>query len=295
MAGRYLQEKRAATRETTYGMYRLILERVLLPWLDEQGIEYPDQLDTRGVASWVTYLREQRRTPQGKPLSETTVRTYSTTANFFLAWLEQHGAAAVRAKPPPRRRTVVDVLTRDEMRRLEDAAWHPRDKLLIRIMADTGVRLGEALALRETDLREPSRREFMLAVGGKTGERLVPLPTPVARRLREYIRSGRPPGYHGTLVFVGLHAVDEEYRIPGRTTIARMLRDAGARAGIEKRVHAHLLRHSAITHMLRGGMNPILVAEYAGHASLEMIRSTYSHLDRADLYREAMRILGDED
>ena len=73
-----------------------------------------------------------------------------------------------------------------------------------------------------------------------------------------------------------------------------MIRDAAERAGIEKRVHAHLLRHSAITHLLRQGVNPLLVAQYAGHSSLEMIRSTYSHLDRVDLFAAVLKALEDD-
>lgn len=68
-----------------------------------------------------------------------------------------------------------------------------------------------------------------------------------------------------------------------------MILDAAERAGIEKRVHAHLLRRSAITHLLRHGVSPLLVAQYAGHSSLEMIRSSYSHLDRVDLFAAVLK------
>lgn len=146
----------------------------------------------------------------------------------------------IRARAPKRRPRVLDVLTRDEMTRLEAAAWNEPDKLLIRILADTGIRLGEALALRESDVQEPVRNQVALRVRGKTGERLVPLTPDVARRLRAYIRHARPKA--GGLIFIGLHSVhDGKYVVPGRTTIARMIRDAGKRAGIEKRVHARLI------------------------------------------------------
>ena len=79
--------------------------------------------------------------------------------------METHGNAHVRAQAPKRRARVLNVLNRDEMARLEDAAYNERDKLLIRVLADTGIRLGEALTLREADLQEPVRNEYALRVG----------------------------------------------------------------------------------------------------------------------------------
>lgn len=63
------------------------------------------------------------------------------------------------------------------MARLEAAAFTERDKLLIRVLADTGIRLGEALDLRDNDITEPVRGQSARHVKGKSGERIVPLQT----------------------------------------------------------------------------------------------------------------------
>ena len=65
------------------------------------------------------------------------------------------------------------------------------------------------------------------------------------------------------------------------------VRNVAREAGIERRVWLHLIRHSAITQMLRRQVSPIMVAQIVGHSSLEMINRVYAHLSKDDAY-EAM-------
>ena len=71
----------------------------------------------------------------------------------------------------------------------------------------------------------------------------------------------------------------------------QLVRELGQRAGIAKRVHPHVFRHSAATHMLRRGMNPLLVSKVLGHESLAMITRTYSHLTVDDAHEALMAAL----
>lgn len=61
------------------------------------------------------------------------------------------------------------------------------------------------------------------------------------------------------------------------------MRVLGVRAGIKRRVHPHLFRHSAITDQLRKGVDPLLMAKNAGDSSLSMIARTDCHLDAGDV------------
>jgi len=65
--------------------------------------------------------------------------------------------------------------------------------------------------------------------------------------------------------------------------VEQLVRVPGVKAGIKRRVHPHLFRHSAITDQLREGVNRPLVAKSAGHSSLSVIARTYSHLDAGDV------------
>jgi len=64
-----------------------------------------------------------------------------------------------------------------------------------------------------------------------------------------------------------------------RRAIDRVVRTAGARAGIA--LSAHVLRHTWVTNLVRGGHDVVLVAELAGHRRLETTRR-YSLPSQAD-------------
>ena len=193
-----------------------------------------------------------------------------------------HGVQG-KAKLPQLRRQVLDVLSPEEMRRLEDVAEAERDKLIVRLLTDTGVRVGELVKLRVSDLVE-HRRDRFLKVEGKGGrDRLVRIAPGVWQRLDRFGRRTRPDAGSDRM-WVGLRRGRSGYHEPLTASgVEQLVRVLGQKAGIKRRVHPHLFRHSAITDQLRKGVNPLLVAKNAGHESLSMIASTYSHLDAGDV------------
>jgi integrase/recombinase XerC len=75
------------------------------------------------------------------------------------------------------------------------------------------------------------------------------------------------------------------------TGLQQLIRILGERAGIQKRVHTHLLRHSFATLMLNRGMDSITLSKILGHASLVMIQRTYAHQTAGDLSDALLRAL----
>ncbi len=63
------------------------------------------------------------------------------------------------------------------------------------------------------------------------------------------------------------------------------------RAGIEKRVYPHLLRHSFAIEPLRQGMSAFKLADVLGHSGLQMIHRSYSHLNVNDAYDAVLRVV----
>jgi integrase len=104
----------------------------------------------------------------------------------------------------------------------------------------------------------------------------------LARELRA-IRATREP-LPGDPVFCGLAG--------GRlqeTILADIIRRATKRAGIEKHVTAHTLRHTAAAWLRQELGDTRLVAEYLGHADLSTV-SRYAHVDRDELFTAAGRL-----
>ncbi len=73
-----------------------------------------------------------------------------------------------------------------------------------------------------------------------------------------------------------------------QTILADIIGRAARRAGLEKHVTAHTLRHTAATWLRKELGDTRLVAEYLGHADLSTV-ARYAHVDREELFDAADR------
>jgi integrase/recombinase XerD len=212
----------------------------------------------------------------------------------MLSWAKKEGEPIdVKAQLPKR---LVEVLNRDEIQRMEHAAEAERDKLIIRLLADTGLRVGELLGLRTSDLVEQNKNYYLHVRGKGATDRMVPAPK-VYRRLRIFIERGRPRDAVSNRVFLSRRRRPNggDYEPLSTSGVDQMIRNVAAMAGISKRVYPHLLRHSFATWQLSRGMNPIQLAQILGHSSLTMIQAVYSHLSPVDAYEAVLRTYREEE
>jgi integrase/recombinase XerD len=159
-------------------------------------------------------------------------------------------------------------------------------------MADSGIRVTELTSLRVTDLIERDRKAYLRVQGKGDKQRDVPLMPQLGRRLRRHIERGRPRGTTSDRVFVSLRRSRHGDHEPlTRSGVDQLVRLLGEEAGLEKRVHPHLLRHSFATWALTRGMNPIQLAQIMGHSSLAMIQSVYAHLTPKDAYAALEQVI----
>jgi len=300
LADDFLAHVRAQGRALkTSESYRYPLERVFLPWCVEQGIAEPTQLSSRVLDRFAIHLREegdQRVGQDGRrlgKLSEASISSYSRSIRVFLRWAEKEGELTekVRVPVPKPKKPELEVLSAEEIQRMEDAARSERDELLVRVLADTGIRLGELLGLRARDLQETDRGKYRLRVSGKTGERRVPVPPALARRLRRHL--SRRHADPSDKIFVALRRSRRtgDYEPLTENGAEQAIRQLAAAAGIRRRVYPHLFRHSYATNALRKGMNVLNLQQILGHASLTMISQVYAHLSDDDTYEAALKVL----
>ena len=148
-----------------------------------------------------------------------------------------------------------------------------RDYAIMLLLARLGLRAGEVARLSLGDL---DWRHGEIAVMGKgnRAERL-PLPADVGAAITAYLRHGRPHTAEGRSVFVRVHAPHRALTTGGVTMVVF---DAAQRAGLPK-MHAHRLRHTAATAMLRAGSPLPEVAQVLRHRSL-LSTAIYAKVDR---------------
>ncbi|MGA7361922.1 MAG: tyrosine-type recombinase/integrase [Candidatus Dormiibacterota bacterium] len=260
-----------------------------LPWAAKEGIRTPADVSRRALESYSAYLLASPGRGGTGTLSRHTVHTYARAVNQWVRWAKLEGEDVpdrAQAPLPKLPRSLPQVLCREQIDVMEAAATSERDRLIIRLLADTGLRVGELVGLRTGDVLQRTRGSFLRIRGKGDRERQVPVMPQLTRRLERYIAKTRPKDVGGDRVFVGLRrsATSGDYEPLTPSGVQQLVRELGRRCGIPGPVHPHLFRHSFATWALSRSMNPIQLAEILGHTSLAMIQQVYSHLSPSDAY-----------
>jgi integrase/recombinase XerD len=286
--------KTGETRSRKTGLiYRDALEGVLLPYCAGAGVTEPARLTDRHMKELTDGLLDGTGSRSGRPLAKPTVHSYVRAINTFLAWVKDSGeTVGAKAQRPKLERRILDVLSRTEISAMEDAAALERDKLIVRTLADTGIRLGELLKLTPEDLLTEGRRHFLRVHGKGSRDRKVPVSPVLAQRLKRYAQHTRRESSSARLFLTHKRSSRSgEYAPLADSGVQQMIRLLALDASITKRVYPHLFRHSFITWQLESGLNPILLSRIVGHESLTMINQVYAHVTMDSAYDALMKAL----
>lgn len=150
-----------------------------------------------------------------------------------------------------------------------------RDRAILEFLYASGARVSEVTALLITAIALDLGACTIFGKGSK--ERIVPVGRPACAAIERYLREVRPGldrGEGSGAVFLNARG-----RPLSRMAIFEIVRTASRRAGIEKAVSPHTLRHSFATHLLEGGADLVAVQEMLGHADISTTQ-IYTHLDR---------------
>jgi integrase/recombinase XerD len=148
-----------------------------------------------------------------------------------------------------------------------------RDYAVMLLLARLGLRAGEVAGLELDDI-DWRGGELVIVGKGNRAERL-PLPADVGAAVAAYLRRGRPRTAEGRSVFVRVHAPHRGLTTGGVTMVVF---DTAQRAGLG-RIHAHRLRHTAATAMLRAGSPLAEVGQVLRHRS-PLTTAIYAKVDR---------------
>jgi site-specific recombinase XerD len=197
---------------------------------------------------------------------------------------------AVMASPGPPRPKLVPVLSKRQAARIIDGARAagPLDEALVRLLLDTGIRIGEAASMKVTDLR--LGQQPRLLVHGKGGKDRMVIPGKrTSLALRRYLRAraSNPQAERGWF-WLGPRGRQSAQSLRKRVTAA------GRRAGIK--THPHQLRHSWAHHYRANGGALDDMTYLAGWSDMRMaLRYGVSPLRRvlrpADLPRGSVPLI----
>lgn len=176
----------------------------------------------------------------------------------------------------PPRKTLPDVLSVDEVRRLIEAVRTPHNRTYFWTVYSLGLRLTEALHLQVGDI-DGARKMVHVHRGKGAKDRYVPLPERTLLVLREHWASHRHPRWLFPAVGRDQQSATTASGPMGKNSVQGALRRVVRQLGIQKKIHIHTLRHSYATHLLEAGVNLRLIQEYLGHSSLQTT-TLYLHL-----------------
>ena len=179
---------------------------------------------------------------------------------------------------PKAPRRLPTILTVEEVARLIDGARTLTDRTMLMVLYSTGMRNAEMRSLQVQDI--DSRSRLIHIQRGKGGrDRYVPLSATLLETLRVYWRWMKPK----TWLFPGTIAGWRADKPITPKVVWDACQSAATRAQIEKRVSAHVLRHSYATHLLEAGADLRTIQLLLGHVKLEHT-VIYLHLSRRHLH-----------
>lgn len=261
-------------------------------WLAAAG---KSDLATVSATDVEAYVADLRRGVDGaRPLAASSAARALTVARGLHRFGVEEGVlpadTAAEVSPPSAGEKLPDTLSIGEVATLLDACptEQPlglRDKALLETLYATGARVSEVLDLSVDDATAAIDTEGILTVTGKgSKQRLVPLGRHAQDAIEAYLVRGRPVFATGKS-----HALFLNRRggALSRQSAWTVIKQAAERAGIDKEISPHTLRHSFATHLLEGGADVRSVQELLGHASVTTTQ-IYTHVT-ADSLREVWR------
>jgi site-specific recombinase XerD len=235
----------------------------------------PDQLGPEHIRQFQLHLLRDRK------LAASTVKQRMAAVQFFFVRTLKRAYLREDFPYPKVPRRLPEILSQEEVARLIESASNLSHRAILMTLYSTGMRRSELVRLKVGDV--DSRRMVIHVRQGKgSKDRDVPLSQKLLETLREYWRCVKPetylfpgqPGKRGSDVPLTAKAV------------WHACHGAVRRAGIQKRISPHSLRHSYATHLLESGADLHTIQLLLGHADMRHM-TVYLHLSQRHLHAVA--------
>ncbi len=229
----------------------------------------PDKLEIDQVIDFLNDLQVE------KERNWRTIKIYVAALRWYYQHMANQIDLAMQIPYPKEKPSLPQILSREELTRLFDACLNPKHRVMFRLLYSSGLRRGEILRLTVDDLITKDGKcqiRINYSKGGK--DRYTVLSKKVLIELREYYLSCRPKKY----LFNGRYKGSP--MTPGG--LRHALNGAVKRAGINKDVNLHILRHCFASHALEEGINLKTLQYLLGHSTVQTTM-IYLHVSEVPL------------
>lgn len=269
----YLSKVKQASGNTISSYMRDI--RQFTEWLrQKEEADILDATDT-DVSDYLSYMRSQGKS------GATASRSLASLKNFFSYAVSngflEHSPVSEEIHVERGEKKLPQILSGKEVELLlaqpvcDDAKGY-RDKAMLEVMYATGMRVSELIDLNVEDV---NLELGVVKCGGEKKSRVIPLYPAALRALADYMQEARPiliidPGEPSLFVNVSGTRMS-------RQGFWKILKFYQAKAGIEKEITPHTLRHSFAVHLLENGADLGSLQELMGHSDISSTQ-VYAHM-----------------
>lgn len=280
----YLTDVKKASANTLASYMRDV--RQLSDYVAAHDLPGLDSLDDEELATYIAWLRHNGKSPA------TVSRCIASLKSFYSLLLSQgvvdHNPAS-RLVPEKAVQKLPQILTSKEVELLleqpecTDMKGY-RDRAMLELLYATGIRVSELISLDVSDVNIPAG---FIRCRSKDKERMIPLYPAAIKALSEYVEFIRPqmiasPDEQSLFVNISGERMS-------RQGFWKIIKTYQKKAGIEKDITPHTLRHSFAAHLLENGADLRSIQEMLGHADISSTQ-VYSHIVKKqlkDVYNKA--------
>jgi site-specific recombinase XerD len=189
----------------------------------------------------------------------------------------------LRELPYPRKQEKIpEVFSIEEMRKLIQYPKNLKHQVIICLFYNCGFRMSELLYLKPEHINR-SRLEIMIKGSKGNKDRNVPITEKLLNLLERYYKEFKPTKY----LFNGQHGP-----LYTESSINQFLKYWAKKCGINKKIHAHKLRHTFATHLHESGVDLNIINELLGHSD---VKTTEIYTKTSQAYRKAPSLLSNID
>ena len=237
----------------------------------------PRKVEQTMVERFMDWLYESKRSKSSQARALSGVKSFF---NYLLLEEKIETSPAEFISAPKPGRTLPDILTTEEIDRIINIIDNStpkglRDQAILEMLYSCGLRVSEVCDLQIGDL---FFGEGYIRVTGKGDkQRMVPVNSIARDRVQLYLETRNQHKGSKDTLFLNNRGTKLT-----RVMIFTIIRQAAARAGINKKISPHTLRHSFATHLLEGGADIRQVQELLGHENI-LTTEIYTHLEISHL------------
>jgi integrase/recombinase XerC len=271
----YLEAERNASPYTVRNYQTDLAD--FFKFLTKKELTMLDEVDRHVLRDYLSELA-------GRGIAKASIARKLSAIRSFFRYLVREEIIAKnqieQVSSPKLDRRLPSFLTQEEMEKLLNAPdlstpLGQRDRALLELLYASGLRVSELVGLTLEQIEIETNEIRVWGKGSK--ERVVLMGQPAAEALKDYINEGRAE-LRGDRKTKALFLDRYGQKLTERS-VQRLLNQYAKKAGIGKRVHPHLLRHTFATHLLDGGADLRVVQELLGHARLTSTQ-IYTHVTK---------------